>query len=345
PGGPGRSADPHSVSRRVLAALEPDDRLVELVEVDGRLHVLVCGAGRVTRHRAGSAGQAHAEVEFARFTLTRLAYGMSHRDPGRLHQELVRAGALLQELLLGDAVDRLGAGDGRIVVVPPGRLHAVPWGLLPQLRDRVVAVAPSAASWLRAREVPATGGGRVVLVRGPGLASGGGEVTEVAAGAAGGPDRPVVLTDGAAGVQAVLRAIDGADLVHIAAHGTFRADSPLFSALHLDDGPLTCYDLQRLHRAPRRLVLSSCDSGLAAPAGADELLGLANALVPLGTRAVVASVVPVEDEAAVGLMTGLHGALRAGRDLAEALRDGRRQAGQLPAAVAAAASFLCLGAG
>jgi hypothetical protein len=51
--------------------------------------------------------------------------------------------------------------------------------------------------------------------------------------------------------EKVMAAIDGAWLVHMAAHGTFRADSPLFSAIELDDGPLTVYDLERLRRAPR----------------------------------------------------------------------------------------------
>ena len=70
-----------------------------------------------------------------------------------------------------------------------------------------------------------------------------------------------MLGDGTATAARVLNAIDGARLVHIAAHGTFRADSPLFSALQLDDGPLTVYDLERLRRGPHHLVLSSCDSG------------------------------------------------------------------------------------
>ena len=73
--------------------------------------------------------------------------------------------------------------------------------------------------------------------------------------------------------------------------------------IELDDGPLTVYDLERLGRAPYRMILSSCDSGVAAPAGADELLGLTSALIPLGTAGLVASVLPVNDEAAVPLMT------------------------------------------
>ena len=88
----------------------------------------------------------------------------------------------------------------------------------------------------------------------------------------------------------MLHALDGAWLAHIAAHGIFRADSPLFSSLRMYDGPLTVYDFEQLQRAPYRLVLSSCDSGVLAPAGADELLGLhraptRSALALIGTLA------------------------------------------------------------
>ena len=233
---------------------------------------------------------------------------------------------MLERVLLGEAGAHLG--DGNVIVVPPGKLHAVPWGLLPHLRSRAVNVVPSAASWLRARRAAADGvqnasAGPVVLVRGPGLASEGAEVPQLAAEYAGDVE-PVVLGDGTATAARVLEAIDGARLVHIAAHGTFRADSPLFSALQLDDGPLTVYDLERLRRGPRQLVLSSCDSGVVAPAGADEVLGLASSLIPLGTAAIVASVVPVNDAAVVPLMIALHRELRSGASLADALRDARQ---------------------
>jgi CHAT domain-containing protein len=139
--------------------------------------------------------------------------------------------------------------------------------------------------------------------------------------------------------------MDGAELVHVAAHGTFRADSPLFSSLLLDDGPLTLYDLARLRRGPRRLVLSSCDSGVVAPVGADEILGLASSLLPLGTVAIAASVVPVDDHAVVPLMVRLHRRLREGAGLAEALRDVRAAATAAgPLATVTASSFIALGA-
>jgi CHAT domain-containing protein len=142
----------------------------------------------------------------------------------------------------------------------------------------------------------------------------------------------------------VLAALDGAGLAHIAAHGTFRADSPLFSSLRMDDGPLTVYDLERLRRAPYRAIFSSCDSGVLAPAGADELLGLAHTLAPLGTAGIVASVVPVNDQATATLMVTLHQHLRGGASLAEALRRTRDGTEREPVLAATAWSFLALGA-
>jgi CHAT domain-containing protein len=225
----------------------------------------------------------------------------------------------------------------------------VPWGLLVSLRSRALNVAPSASSWLRARRTVSASvldaaANPVVLVRGPGLVSEGAEVPQLAADYATDCE-PVVLGGGTATVSRVLSAIDGARLVHIAAHGTFRADSPLFSSLRLDDGPLTVYDLERLRRGPHNLVLSSCDSGVIAPAGANELLGLASSLIPLGTAGIVASVVPVNDAAVVPLMLALHRGLRRGASLAEALRDARRGSESDPVAMATGWSFICLGSG
>lgn len=124
-------------------------------------------------------------------------------------------------------------------------------------------------------------------------------------------------------MPAVLEALDGAALAHIAAHGTFRADSPLFSSLRMADGPLIVHDFERLDRSPYRIILSSCDTGRLATVGADELLGLVTALLPLGTAGVVASSAPVNDAAVVPLMLALHKGLSAGLSLAEALRDAR----------------------
>jgi CHAT domain-containing protein len=331
------------------------DQLLELLDVDGELHALVCGDGRVRRYLVGTTAEAARAVQFARSALRRAAHGPPvSPDDAVVHDWLAKLGGKLEAALLGEAAARLGQGS--LVIVPPGRLQAVPWGMLPRLGSRAVSVAPSAASWLRARaarpgrgeDMGAAGERAVVLVRGPGLASREAEVPRLAVdyaaqAASGGLPAPVQLGAGTATVARVLEAIDGAAIAHIAAHGTFRADSPMFSSIRLDDGPLTVYDLERLRRGPRLLVLSSCDSGVAAPAGADEVLGLASSLIPLGTTGIVASVVPVNDMAVIPLMIELHRQLRAGASLAAALRDARHGYQADPVAAATGWSFVCLG--
>jgi CHAT domain-containing protein len=78
--------------------------------------------------------------------------------------------------------------------------------------------------------------------------------------------------------------------------------------------------------------------------GADELLGLVSSLVPLGASGIGASVVPVNDLAAMPLMLALHDGLRRGATLPEALLAAREATSGDPLAAATAHSFLALGA-
>jgi tetratricopeptide (TPR) repeat protein len=312
--------------------------LVELIDVDGTLHAVVVARGRTRCVTVGPTADASREIAMALFRLRQLAHGRPSAAASGVPLE--RVGERLQHALLGPVAALLSdAGAGPVVIVPPGRLHAVPWSLMPVLRDRPVSVAPSAATWLRARRQRPPKGHRIALVFGPDLGTGGAEVPQLARRYRG----ATVLGRGTATAERVLTALDGAWLAHVAAHGSFRSDSPLFSALRLDDGPLTVHDFERLGRAPYRLVLSSCESGVGQPVGADELLGLITGLVPLGAAGILASVVPVNDPAAVPLMLRLHAELDAGADLPTALARARAVSGTDPVATATALSFIALG--
>jgi CHAT domain-containing protein len=153
----------------------------------------------------------------------------------------------------------------------------------------------------------------------------------------------VLLRNGAATVSNCLAALDGASLAHVAAHGQFRPDSPMFSAMELDDGPLTVHDFERLNRAPHRLVLSACDSGVMAPVGAGELLGLASALLSMGTAGIFSSVALVNDEATAELMINVHQGLDEVDDLAQVMLQARVLARGDSVHEATAAAFLALG--
>ncbi len=320
---------PPSVEEIVAAV--GDGCLVELVDVDGALHVLVTHAGRIRRKVAGSTEEIAALLGPTQMLLRRASRGRA--------TDMSALGGQLQEAILGDAVRLIP--DGPVVLAPTARLHGLAWPLLPVLADRPFSVVPSAGQWLRARATPrpATSRRRTLLVSGPGLATGGAEVPLLAASH---PDA-TLLAGKDATLEQVLHQLDGADLVHLAAHGHFRADSPLFSALDLADGPLTVHDLERVRRAPYRVVLSACESGVLAPVGAEELLGLAAALFSLGTAGLVSSVAEVNDAATADLMVELHAALASGADPATALHRVRQQTAGDAVAAGTAAAFLALG--
>jgi CHAT domain-containing protein len=100
---------------------------------------------------------------------------------------------------------------------------------------------------------------------------------------------------------------------------------------------LIAYDLERLERPPRLLVLSACDAGSADVRAGEAVMGLVSAALSFGTATVIAAVGPVGDAATRNLMTGLHERLALGMAPAEALAAVPRPLGAL--------AFMCFGAG
>ncbi|MDP8988439.1 MAG: CHAT domain-containing protein [Actinomycetota bacterium] len=335
-----RALAPPSVGE--LAAALGDTALVELLESEGQLHAVCIVGRRATFHPLTGAEEVAAEVHALRFALGRLA---RRRGSAASRQAAVdalhHAADQLDEALFAPLSKE--TGDRPLVVVPTGALHALPWSVLPSCRGRPVSVCPSAALWLRAAVRPPGGDtGRTVLVAGPNLAHAEAEVSELARVYPHGE----MLFGARATTADVTRAADGAALLHVAAHGTFRADNPLFSSLQLSDGPLMVYDLEALPRAPRCVTLSACDAGLSAVRPGAELMGLSAALLCLGSDVLIASVVGVPDDVTRALMVGIHERLAAGASAAEALADVQASAGRDGGeALACTAGFVCFGAG
>jgi CHAT domain-containing protein len=232
--------------------------------------------------------------------------------------------------------------DAPLVLVPTDVLHGLPWSALASLAGRAVTITPSASLWMRPPDaVRATPTRRVALIAGPGLEGATREVRDLAGLY---PDA-TVLDGPRATAAATLAALEGADLAHLAAHGTFRADSPLFSALTLADGHVTVYELERLRSIPSVMVLPACDAATVGVHAGDELLGAAAALLGLGVRSVIAPILPVPDEATADLMIDLHHVLRAGLGPAAALTQAAAaaRARDRDVDLAAVGAFQCIG--
>jgi tetratricopeptide (TPR) repeat protein len=301
-----------------------DRTLVEFVVHDGEVHPVTVDRRGVRMRAPAPLARVAREVRALRMAASRLA---RPGQAGAMGEAAAAAARQLDELLLGDV--RL---DDEVVLVPTGALHAVPWPLLPSVADRVSTVAPSARLWLRA-------GGRArrtrALVVAHGVPGGSAEAEAVAACY---PEADVL--DGAtATTGAVLDALAGVDVAHLAVHATFRADNPLYSSLQLADGPLLVHDLDRLRRTPPVVVLSACGAGQSSVDAGDELLGLTASFLRSGTTSLIASTLPVADELAPPLMAAFHHALRTTRPAVALRRAGT------DAPTHAGAAFTCFGRG
>ena len=140
------------------------------------------------------------------------------------------------------------ARDRPLVVVPTGVLHGVPWT---RARRRCAAGrCRSARRSARGRRRP--GGGRARAVRG---ASGRRRSSPARRCASPTPrssrwprrtsGRPSCRPPTSTRRRRRRACSAPSELVHLACHGSFRTDNPLFSTLSLADGPLTVYDLER----------------------------------------------------------------------------------------------------
>ncbi|MEO3827870.1 CHAT domain-containing protein [Actinomadura sp. B10D3] len=321
---PSGASPPRSGAATEVAAALGDRALVELVDIGGELHAVTVADGRPRRHHLGPCEEALREIGLLRFAARRLA----ERDDTAALSALTATAGRLDRLLLAPL--RPVIGDRELVITPTGALHGLPWAVLPSLAGRPHAIVPSAGAWLHARtRAPASG--HTVLVAGPDLHYAGGEIASLHRLY---PEAAVLDGDGAR-AETVRDALDGAALAHIAAHGEFREGNALFSRLRLADGPLLVHDLDELAAPPHLIVLSACDIGRAD--GGDAVLGMAGALLALGTATVVASVTPVRDEATPAFMAAFHASLAAGVSPARALAA-------IPRAPATA-GFVAMGAG
>lgn len=113
---------------------------------------------------------------------------------------------------------------------------------------------------------------------------------------------------------------DGYDVLHLACHGQFRADNPLFSSLHLADGWITVRDICSQKLKAQLVTLSACETGLNEIFAGDEILGLSRGFLRAGAKSLVLSLWSVNDEATTGLMKDFYAEIKNGKTTAEALQ-------------------------
>jgi len=321
------------LSDTLQQALPADTALLLWHRLDGPLVACVVTRDAVA-HQVLPAADLDARLQRLRFQIDALRHGgpALRRHGARLATRVQDHAQALYRLLWAPLLPLLD-GRHRIVVVPHRELHYLPFAALHDGRHWLVQThtlsqAASVRVWLAGQMQAAL----PTLARAQVLAFGvAGEqlpqvAQELAAVAAVHGDRAALRLDGQATLAALAAEAPGADLLHLACHGRFRADNPAFSYLQLGDGPLTLQDLRALRLRARLVVLSACETGLSRVAPGDELLGLVRAFTLAGARAVLASLWPVDDGATALLLADVHHALRDGAPPAQALQQAQAAA-------------------
>ena len=263
------------------------------------------------------------ELELAlRFQMQKFQYnsGYVERHEAALRATCERLLSDLHSLLIAP----LGSLNGRrLLFVLHGPLHYLPIPALlgPEgyLWDRYeIAVGPSAALLLEpSRRAPAAGPPLVVGADDGTLPF----VREEALAVAAMAPRARLLIGPEARPAEFLRLAPDSQWIHIAAHGIYRDDNPLFSAMALSDGWLTYHDLLGLPLNAELVVLSGCDTGRHRIDAGDEALGFARGFLRAGVANLVVSLWAVHDRTTAELMRHFHARWHAGLSVPAALRE------------------------
>jgi CHAT domain-containing protein len=221
-----------------------------------------------------------------------------------------------------------------LIIVPHGALHYLSFAAFRDPRtsrylidDYTITYAPSASAlpFMRDKETPMKG--KALVIGAPAGVS---------------PELPGALREalfvgarlhsvpklGAAAKESLLYHLNGGvDLIHIATHGFYDADSPLFSGLALaegdgNDGKLEVHEiLSDVDLTGVNLVvLSACETALGRDGAGDEIVGLTRALLYAGTPGVISTLWEIDDSAALALMSDFYRHFISGDSAADALR-------------------------
>lgn len=306
----------------IRSTLDANTLLLEYYQAQGRYYVCL-----VSRDELDVVALPDAEEVRKRLTLLQFQLLKFRLEPAYIEafgsQLLTATETHLRALhaaLIAPIRDRLKAEH--LVVVPHDILHTLPFHALLDangrflIDDYTVSYAPSATVYrLCCQKRPAEKGDALIMglpdQLAPCIADEVRAVSEIL------PNPRVFLDSDATADQ--LRTLGPTSrFVHIATHGFFRRDNPMFSSIRLGSGPLCVYDLYELRLSADLVTLSGCSTGLNVVVGGDEILGLVRGLLYAGARSVLLTLWDAHDRSTADFMQTFYRRLEGGASRARA---------------------------
>lgn len=300
-----------------------DDEIMAFVNVQGQLRLV---------RRLGSITEVQRLLQRLAIQWNRFRAGPTfvNQHLNQLEQSARRLLTSLYTLLiepletpLAEAAEAITGQPHKLVIVPHGLLHQIPFHALfdgeQYLLERFeISYAPSATVFaLGHQRAPQRSGSALVfgvsdpLI--PAVAAEAGAVAQFL-------DQAEVYTDAQATLGVLQAKTISCNILHLACHGLFRADNPMFSALKLGDGWLTAADVMQFDLSDALVTLSACESGRSQVFAGDEIMGLTRAFLGAGTATLVVSLWLVQDDTTAALMATWYEQLGNGLGRAAALR-------------------------
>lgn len=317
---------------RVQESLPPDVVILDYFQVQGQMIVILLSHERLEIIPLGEFSRIATALDLLQLQLGKLLLGpdyvklfakaLLNATQTHLHD--------LYKLLIEPVRGLLTAKH--LVIAPYGILHHLPFHALFDGRQYLIdeftiSCAPSASVYSLCRERGLSARGSSIqrsLVLGIPDASVPFVREEVEAVAASLPNAEVLLGQSAT-AERLRQQGPSSRFIHIATHGHFRQDNPMFSGIKLGDSYLSLYDLYQLELPAELVALSGCSTGLNVVAAGDELLGLARGLIRAGAETSMLTLWDVQDQSSAQLMKSFYTNLAGGSSKAVALQQAMLQ--------------------
>ena len=314
--------------KKLQASLPEDATLVEYFSAGDRIIAAVITRKEIKILPLTVLSRVAHFLQLLRFQLSKFRMGIEYVQ--RFEEPLLRATQSHLESLYAELIAPLRPllKGKHLVFVPHGPLHFLPFHALRNGQEYLcdaftISYAPSATvfSLCQQRSASASTGALVLGIadkRAPQILE---EVKSVAALL---PNSSLHFADSA--TSSLLREKGPhCGVLHVATHGIYRQDNPMFSGIRLGDGYLNLYDLYQMRLNANLVTLSGCATGMNFVSAGDELLGLQRGLFSAGAATLLLSLWDVHDQSTAQLMQHFYREFIRTGQMASALQHAMQQ--------------------
>lgn len=313
---------------RLQSTLPADAALVEFYSTGDRLVAAVITRETIIITVVSVISRVLHFLHLLRFQLSKFRMGAAYAH--RFEQPLLSATqghlqALYAELI---APIREQLNARHLIFVPHGALHFLPFHALRNDQEYLcdtytISYAPSATVFALCQEKTGSDMPNSLVMgipddRAPHILD---EVQSVATLL----PHPELFLGSQATADILRKRGSASSLLHIATHGNYRQDNPMFSGIRLGDGYLNLYDLYQIRLPARLVTLSGCATGMNFVSAGDELLGLQRGLFCAGATSLLLSLWDVHDESTSALMQAFYRDYIQTGNMASALQSAMKQ--------------------